>query len=237
MVGTPGRAAVAAVDHAARSLGLLRGMPIAQAQALVPGLTVLPAQPEGDARAFEELAAWCLRYAPLTARDRPNGVWIDAPGCAHLFGGAASMLADMVEHFGRSGIASRAAIADTPGAAWATARYVKAAVAVVPAGETAVALRPPPIAALRLNDDTIDGPTRLGFDRIEQLLDAPRAPLTLRSGREVIRRIDQALGRVSESIEPVAPPDTRVGSRSRPSRRSRGSAPTAFPRAMRRVSR
>ena len=35
----------AAADHAARSLGLLPGMPVAQAQA-PPGLTVVPAQPE-----------------------------------------------------------------------------------------------------------------------------------------------------------------------------------------------
>jgi hypothetical protein len=37
---------------------------------------------------------------------------------------------------------------------------------VVPAGETAAALRPLPIAALRLNGETIAGLTRLGFDRI-----------------------------------------------------------------------
>ena len=69
---------------------------VAQAQALIPGLTVVPAQPEENSRALELLAAW-LRYAPLTAPDRPDGVWIDATGCSHLFGGDASMLADVVE--------------------------------------------------------------------------------------------------------------------------------------------
>ena len=201
------RQAVAAADHAARSLGLLPGMPVAQAQALVPGLTVVPARPEDDARALEELAAWCLRYAPLTAPDRPDGVWIDATGSVHLFGGEAAMLADVVERLGLGGVASRAAIADTAGAAWATARYATAAVTLVPAGETMAALRRLPIAALRLEGETIAGLTRLGFDGIDQLLDAPRAPLTLRFGREVIRRIDQGLGRVSEPIEPIAPPD------------------------------
>jgi protein ImuB len=201
------RQIVAAADHAARSLGLLPGMPVAQAQAVVSGLTVVPAQPEGDYRALEELAAWCLRYAPLTAPDRPDGVWIDATGCADLFGGEASMLVDVVERLGRGGVASRAAIADTAGAAWAAARYAKAAVSLVPTGETAAALRQLPVAALRLDGETTAGLTRLGFDRIDQLLDAPRAPLTLRFGRKVIRRIDQALGRVSEPLEPIAPPD------------------------------
>jgi hypothetical protein len=45
----------------------------------VPGLTVVPAQPEGDVRALAELAAWCrLRYEPLTAPDEPDGIWIHA---------------------------------------------------------------------------------------------------------------------------------------------------------------
>ena len=112
-------------------------MPVAQAQAVVPGLTVTTATPDADARALEELATWCLRYAPLTAPDRPDGVWIDATGCAHLFGGEGAMLTDVVERLAQSGVASRAAIADTAGAAWAAARFAKAAVTVVPAGETA----------------------------------------------------------------------------------------------------
>ena len=112
------RQTVAAADHAARSLGLSPGMPVAQAHALVPGLTVVPARPEGDARALEELAAWCLRYAPLTAPDRPDGVWIDATGCSHLFGGETSMLAVVVERLGSGGVA--------------TARYAKATIAWCP---------------------------------------------------------------------------------------------------------
>ena len=210
------RQAVAAADRAARSLGLTPGMPLAQAQALVPGLAVVPAEPEADARELAELAAWCLRYAPLTAPDlpdaiwpdgiRPHGIWIDATGCTHLFGGEAAMLADIVARLAQSGIAAQAAIADTAGAAWAVARYVGTATTVVPAGETEAALRPLPIAALRLHDETAAGLIRLGFERIAQLLDAPRAPLALRFGPAVIRRLDQALGRASEPIEPIAPP-------------------------------
>jgi protein ImuB len=200
------RQVVAAVDGVAQSLGLFPGMPLAQAQAVVPGLTVMVAEPEDDAWALDGLAAWCLRYAPLTAPDRPNGVWIDATGCAPLFGGETRMLADLVERLGQAGIVSRVAVADTTGAAWAVARYADATITVVPAGETAAALRPLPIAALRLPDETIAGLVRLGFDRLDQLLTAPRAPLTLRFGREVIRRLDQALGRLREPIDPVSPP-------------------------------
>ena len=182
-------------------------MPLAQAQAIIPGLTIKAADPEGDARGLDVLAAWCLRYAPLTAPDRPDGIWIDATGAAHLFGGEVKLLADIVERFGRRGIAARAAVADTPGAAWAVARYAETTETVVPAGETAAALHPLPIVGLRLPDETAEGLTRVGFERIGQLMAAPRAPLALRLGRVLSRRLDEALGRVFEPIEPIAPPE------------------------------
>ena len=61
------RRVIAAVDAIAAQAGLYPGMPVAQAQALVPDLTVLEARPEDDAAALRRLAGWCLRYAPLAA--------------------------------------------------------------------------------------------------------------------------------------------------------------------------
>jgi protein ImuB len=202
------RQSVAAVDAASRAEGLRPGMPLAQAQAMVQGLAVVPADPEGDSRALDALAAWCLRYAPLTSADAPDGIWIDATGAAHLFGGEAVLLADIVARLAGGGIGARAAIADTPGAAWAMARHADAPSTVVSAGEAAAWLAPLPITALRLTADTVDGLSRLGFDRIAQLMTAARAPIALRFGGAVHRRLDQALGRVFEPIEPVVPSET-----------------------------
>jgi protein ImuB len=117
------RRVIAAVDAAARALGLHPGLPLAQAQARIPGLAVAEAEPDADAAALARLAAWCLRYAPLTAPDPPDGVWIDATGATHLAGGEAALLADLVDRLHRAGFTTRAAIADTPGAAHAMARH------------------------------------------------------------------------------------------------------------------
>ena len=116
---------VAAVDAAAAALGLHAGMPLAQAQALVPGLEagMHPAEPEADAAALGRLAAWCLRYAPLSAADAPDGIWLDVTGCAHLHGGETKLLRDLVGRLAAQGIAAHAAVADTPGAAHAVARF------------------------------------------------------------------------------------------------------------------
>ena len=126
------RMAVAAADQAALALGIRPAMALAHARAMVPGLAVVDADPAGDAAALARLAAWCLRYAPLTAADPPDGMWLDITGCAHLHGGEAPLLADLLERLAGGGVHARAAVADTPGAAHAVARFGPPAAAVVP---------------------------------------------------------------------------------------------------------
>ncbi|HTB47907.1 MAG TPA: DNA polymerase Y family protein, partial [Acetobacteraceae bacterium] len=211
------RMVVAAVDASAAALGLRSGMPLAQAQALVVGLDagIHPAEPEADAAALGRLAAWCLRYAPLSAADAPDGIWLDVTGCAHLHGGETKLLRDLVGRLAAQGIAAQAAVADTPGAAHAVARSFSSShcgrelggVAVVPIGRAETALAPLPIEALRIPANIADGLRLLGFEHVAQLAATPRAPLTRRFGPLVATRLDQALGAVFEPITPVFPPD------------------------------
>jgi protein ImuB len=113
----------------------------------------------------------------------------------------------MISRLGAVGITARAAMADTRGAAHALARFAARPMLVVPAQESPDRIKPLPIAALRLAQDTVDDLRRLGFQRISDLLATPRAPLTLRFGPELGRRMDQAIGETGEPIEPVRPPD------------------------------
>lgn len=199
------RLIVLAADAAARALGIHPGMPLAHARALHPPLVSLPAEPEADAAALAGLAAWCLRYAPFSAADGPDGIWIDITGCAHLFGGETGLLADLRDRLSRAGLATRAAVADTPGAAWALARHGDAPVRVVPPGGQAAALAPLPLAALRLAPEVVRGLRRLGVTRVAELAAMPRAPLARRFGADTLARLDQAFGRVPEPIAPAAP--------------------------------
>ncbi len=194
---------VAAADKAAQRLGLFPGMKLAHAQAMVPGLHIADADDVSDAAVLGDLAGWCLRYAPLTAPDPPDNVWIDATGCAHLFAGEAAMLADLTDRLGRAGMCAHAAIADTPGAAHAMARYGRES--VISPGGIAEALGPLPVAALRLPAETAATLRTLGLERIGDLEAAPRAPLARRFGASLLTRLDQALDRVAEPISPVLP--------------------------------
>lgn len=81
------------------------------------------------------------------------------------------------------------------------------AIIIAPVGEAEPALAPLPIEALRLPPETTDGLRLLGFERIAQLAATPRAPLTRRFGPLAATRLDQALGKVFEPIEPVVPPE------------------------------
>lgn len=201
------RREVVAANAAAIQAGLRIGMPATKAQALMKELVIQDADPAADAEALDRLAVWALRYSPVVATDAPDGLVIDATGATHLGGGEDAMLREMISRLEAVGIMARAAIADTRGAAHALARFAARPWLVVPERESADRIRPLPIAALRLPLDIVDDLRKLGFERIADLMATPRAPLTLRFGPELGRRIDQAIGKTGEPIDPVRPAD------------------------------
>jgi nucleotidyltransferase/DNA polymerase involved in DNA repair len=138
------------------------------------------------------------------AADPPDGLVMETTGADHRHGGEPPMLAYMVQRFVASGIVARAAIADRWGAAHAFARHLRGTITVIPPGEDAKHLVDLPIAALRLLRSIAEGLQSLGVERIGELATQPRAPLALRFGPELGRRLDQAFGRIAEPIEPSA---------------------------------
>ena len=179
-------------------------MTLADARAVCPGVDAVPADPVADAALLDRLVSWCGRYTPWAAAEGRGGIFLDVTGCAHLFGGEAAMRADLVRRLEGFGFTARAAIADTPGAAWAVARFDKND-AVVPSGGAGEALARLPVAALRLDPATAGGLARVGIRIIAELRNMPRAPLAARFGAAVGHRLDQASGAVREPISPRAP--------------------------------
>ncbi len=194
---------VAALDARARGLKLKPGMGVAEARALHPFIEVVEEAPEADRRLLEGLADWCDRYTPLVALDGGDGLFLDITGCAHLFGGERAMLDDLLLRFLQQGFDVRAGLASTPGAAWAAARFGQAS--VVADGEEEDLLAPLPLAALRLQPETRAGLESVGLRTCGAIAAAARAPLVRRFGRDVVLRLDQALGHVREAISPRLP--------------------------------
>lgn len=185
---------------------MLIGMPATKAQVLVPGLTLGDADIAADLESLAALAGWMLRYSPIVAPDPPAGIVLDTTGADHLRGGEEAMLDGLVVRLAASGFNARAAVADTWGVAHGLARFGPSRIAIAGPGSSEEALASLPLGALRLPLEIVAGLRTLGFERIVDLLAQPRAPLILRFGPELGRRLDQALGLIREPIEPIRPP-------------------------------
>ncbi len=192
-----------AVDEMARTRGLRPGQTLSDARGLIPELQCFERDAGGEVALVGEIAGWCDRYTPLVALDDEGGLFLDITGCSHLFGGEAKLVEDLLWRLERQGFAARAAIADTPGAAWAVARYGSSQ--IVPPTCQDKAIHPLPIAALRIDHETVDTLQRVGLKTVCCIAILPRAPLATRFGPHLLRRLDQALGREDEVISPCMP--------------------------------
>lgn len=199
---------VVAVNDVAARTGISVGMTLSRARVIHPEVQAARAHPHADARALDRLTVRALRYSPLVAPCAPDGLWIDATGAAHLFGGETAMVWNITQRLRAMGITARTAMAGTPGAAWAWSRFGSHHPVLEPGAEkTALDLLPLP--ALRLPAATVQSLRHVGLRTIGDLRRIPRATIPMRFGAEVLRRLDQATGTAPEAITPILPPAAR----------------------------
>jgi protein ImuB len=185
--------------------GAFTGMAVTDARAAFGELVVIGEVPGQAAKLLRLLALGCLRYTPIVSLDLPNGLLLDISGCAHLWGGERGYLKEIVLKLRGAGFDTRAAIADTPGAAWAVVRFAQKR-PIIASDEQAAAIEGLPPAALRLTPEVLDTLQKLGFRSIRPLLEMPPQMLRRRFGTNLLLRIDQALGKLEEYWEPILPP-------------------------------
>jgi protein ImuB len=195
---------VAATCPNALDMGLRPGMAAAHARALVADLDVLDAEPEADRAWLDRLALHAVRkWTPTASVSAPDGLWFDLTGTTHLFGGEERFCRRLLGFLKRLGFSASIAIAGTPGAAHALARYGGGSIILLPAGREAEALGHLPLPALRLEPSALTAAARFGLERIADLYPMPRGPLARRLGLATVERLDQARGLVAEPIIPV----------------------------------
>jgi len=217
-----------AVNDAGVQAGARVHMMLADARTLCPQIQTAPADPAGDLAFLEKLALWAQRWGPWSALDPPDGVLVDITAAAHLLGGERRLLDDVYSAFAKRGLAVRAAIAPTAGAAWALAHYgahsrpdLQGTRAIIDRQEDTMRhLADLPVAALRLDDDVLTVLRRLGLKRLGDLADITKGAITRSeaAARDALHRrfrnrkspsanplvrLDQLLGRVPEPLLPV----------------------------------
>ncbi len=192
------------MNRAAARHGLKPGLALADARAILPGLVCCAADEAAEATTLAAITDWCRRFTPLAALDAPDGAMLDVTGAAHLFGGETKLLGEIERQLARQGFAARAALAATPEAAWALARYAEARLLPEDIHEADLCrqLGALPLAALRLDDKTLTGLAQTGLRRIGDLILRPRAPLAARFGQTLFHRLDALLGRARTPITP-----------------------------------
>ncbi len=195
-----------ALTSCAARLGLSAGSLLTDARALVPELQTATREAEAARADLLKLVRWCERYTPYAAVDMPNGIFLDVTGSVHLFGGEQQVLEDIKARFSTFFLQTRLACADNAGAAWAMARYSGAPSIVVAKDGQRGALATLPVTALRIEEEIADKLYKLGFKSISQLYDMPRGPLAARFGKQLLIKLDQALGHINETISPLTPP-------------------------------
>jgi len=196
-----GRMVITAVNNIAAQKGIAVGQVLADAKAIVPNIHVEGDQPDFFDSLLKKFAEWFIRYSPLVAADAPDGVMIDATGCAHLWGGEQEYLDDITTRLKALGYTAKVCMAGTIGAAWAISRY--GTQQIIPGGHEVTALSPLPPMALRIDALVCDKLHKLGLYETRLFLQMPAKVLRRRFGDHFILRLQQAMGYQNEAITPV----------------------------------
>lgn len=197
-------------------MGISTGMrtPDAEALAGAKQLAVLPYRPHNDQRALQKLASECQRFSPLVAlenAEEPSALMLEVNGLAPLWaetqGQGELRLLQTVDQWSKGQrLVMLAAIAPTPGLAWAAAHFPEWLSCenqdrrMIPAGSCREIARQLPVDSLRVDEPTVETLHSLGIESIGQLLSLPKTSLRSRFGPELLWRLKQLLGDAPEPL-------------------------------------
>lgn len=136
---------------------------------------------EADRAQLEVLARWCDQFSPLVGI-AGQSLLLDVTGLPFD-------VEQVTKAIRQQGFVARVAVAETVGAAWALAHYDE----------------PLPVAALRLEQNTLEKLAALGIRYVSELESLPRDQLAARF-EDVVKRLDQLTGVIAEPIMPYREP-------------------------------
>ena len=143
-----GRTRVLCASRQAERQGLVPGLALPDARALVPELSAEPGDPRGEAERLEALGELLLEFGPRVAVLPPDALVVEVGGSAGLFGGEGALLQRLAGRLEQAGFSARTALSDGAAAARVLAELGPRDGLVVPPGRQAQALAPLPVRAL-----------------------------------------------------------------------------------------
>ncbi|MEL7497212.1 MAG: DNA polymerase Y family protein [Planctomycetota bacterium] len=221
---------VSAASPLAMQGGVTVDMPLSEAKSLLrratfgaPGARenpffVFEHDEAADRQAMELLVDELENFSPIVGLEtidqkaqkqgrRPNSIFLDVTGLAHLFGDEQQLATRLILHLENLGYLPRVAVASTLGAAWAFARFFagehfrKHQQPLLATGHQETEwLNRLPVDALRLEPTIVDTLYQLGIRTMDQLRRLSRDDLAMRFGNVIHRRIDQLTGVLEEPV-------------------------------------
>ena len=168
--------------------------------------------PIQESKVLRTIGIWCNRFTPFVGVEEDitpeifngsqnrRGLILDITGMHRLFPDERALTKTIFTTLQSRHIPVSIGVAPTIGAAWALSRFGNKGIQGSDTTSLKNQLAHLPVGALRLGEDLRTDLQELGIYTIEDLLSLPVKELVVRFGFQLLKRIDQALGRVEEPI-------------------------------------
>lgn len=198
-------AGIVTCNREARLRGIQPGMTVAAAWALASSLRVFTRDTAAERAALERIATWALQFTPAVSAAAPAEVLLEVAGSLKLFGGFNRLWADIERRIRAVGYTTVIAGAPTPLAAQLFAR-AGLSLRIRHDDALRLSLDPLPVDVLELPATTAAMLRDIGVRTLGACLHLPRDGLARRDGKELLERLDRALGRIPDPRPAFAPP-------------------------------
>ncbi len=195
---------IVSADARAVRGGVMSGMTLAAAWALLPNLEVHERDAVRERQALQRLAIRAGRFTPAVSLDE-QALLLEVRGSLQLFNGAAALQARVRHDMTQLGFSARTAIAPTPRAALWLAHAARE-IHVDGLESLPDVLGDLPISAAGFDEGLQERFRGIGARCLRDLMRLPRDGFARRYGARALRELDQALGRSVDVRRPLPLP-------------------------------
>jgi len=193
-------------DKKARAAGVVPGLTVNAALALLPTLCLVERNPQRERQALEALAAWAEQFTSFVCIETPEMLLLEIAGSLQLFGGLSSLQQRIVAGLEALGFSALLSIAPTPLASTWLAKAGRRASILTQADLTG-ALSKLPIRCLGWPDSVNEHLGGMGINCVGDCLRLPRAGFARRFGAGHLLELDRALGRLPDPRQSYRVPE------------------------------
>jgi len=192
-------------NEEAEADGLQAGMTMPTAHSLCEHLVVKERDPLIENKALEQIALLMSQFSPTITIQAPDNILLEIGSCLRLFGGLKNLhhkVQIQMQHFNYS---YKLAVAKTPLAAEIAARLLEDESKFLISNAY---LKQIPIHELNYRHDTktLKRLQGMGFRRLGDILDLPKAALGKRFGKSFLIYLDKLTGKTLDSRDVFEPP-------------------------------